>query len=327
MPAKKSVAKKAAPKKTAAKKMVTEKAVKQPAAPKKAATKTAKKSSAPKARKQARKSPAPAPAQDVEKTKEIVLSARKRTSTPSLFKPGKRGNTPILFTMEDVAQLLKQREEAQAKEASTAPKPAGKATKKKPAVKAVKAIEADAPVEHRNHGAASLMDILGFDPSVSSSKLEPGHGREAVPVKWQAYYDLLIDLRNHLREGLDYHTEETLKRSSKEDSGDLSGYGQHMADAGTDAFDRDFALSLVSSEQEALYEIEEAIQRIYDGTYGVCEETGEPIAQERLEAVPFTRYSLQGQRQLEKTRRGRARSGALFNDMEGGDYVMSDDSE
>ena len=82
----------------------------------------------------------------------------------------------------------------------------------------------------------------------------------------------------------------------RRDAGDLSAYGQHMADAGTDTFDRDFALSMVASEQEALSEIDAAIKRIHDGTYGVCEITQKPIDKERLLAVPFTRYSAEAQK-------------------------------
>jgi RNA polymerase-binding transcription factor DksA len=73
-----------------------------------------------------------------------------------------------------------------------------------------------------------------------------------------------------------------------------------MADAGTDTYDRDLALSLLSSEQDAVYEIEEALTRIRDGTYGVCELTGEPIEPDRLEAIPWTRFSTAAEKQLER---------------------------
>ena len=135
---------------------------------------------------------------------------------------------------------------------------------------------------------------------------------ENIAQKCRRYYRQLVEMREQIRQGLDLHTSETLKRSSKEDSGDLSGYSQHMADAGTDTFDRDFALSLVSSEQELLYEIEEALKRMRKGTYGICEITAKPISPERLAAVPFTRYSLEGQKELEKQRRfGTQRSTAV----------------
>ncbi|MDQ3624017.1 MAG: TraR/DksA C4-type zinc finger protein, partial [Verrucomicrobiota bacterium] len=74
----------------------------------------------------------------------------------------------------------------------------------------------------------------------------------------------------------------------------------HQADAGSDAYDRDFALSLLSQEQDALYEIEEALKRIELGTYGTCEMSGKPISHARLEAIPFARYTVDCQAQLEK---------------------------
>jgi RNA polymerase-binding transcription factor DksA len=73
-----------------------------------------------------------------------------------------------------------------------------------------------------------------------------------------------------------------------------------MADSGTDNFDRDFALSLLSSDQDAVYEIEEALKRIEKDTYGVCELTGKPIPRQRLEAIPWTRFTVEAQAQLER---------------------------
>ena len=115
---------------------------------------------------------------------------------------------------------------------------------------------------------------------------------------------MLLELRTHVKEELALHTSETLKQSSKDNSGDLSGYGSHQADA-AETFDRDFALGILSNEQDALNEIEEAIYRIKDGTYGICEETGKPINKERLTVVPFTRFSLEGQEAFEKNNRKR----------------------
>ena len=74
----------------------------------------------------------------------------------------------------------------------------------------------------------------------------------------------------------------------------------HQADAGSDAYDRDFALSLLSQEQDALYEIDEALKRIELGTYGICEMSAKPIPHARLEAIPFARFTVECQSQLEK---------------------------
>lgn len=87
---------------------------------------------------------------------------------------------------------------------------------------------------------------------------------------------------------------------AKESAQEMAGYSLHMADSGTDNFDRDFALSLLSSDQDAVYEIEEALKRIERNTYGICELTGKPIPKDRLEAIPWTRFTVQAQAQLER---------------------------
>lgn len=174
--------------------------------------------------------------------------------------------------------------------------------------------------------AASLADILGFHPGKTKQPTRMVDEAD-VPEKYRRYYRVLLDLRTHVLTQLGEHAEETLLKSSKDDSGDLSGYGQHMADAGTDTFDRDFALSLVSNEQEALAEIEAAIKRVHAGTYGICESTQKPIAKERLLAVPFTRYSTEAKREVERHSHRSIERGGLFGDgtEEDGGKMSSDD--
>lgn len=159
-----------------------------------------------------------------------------------------------------------------------------------------------------NIAAASIADLLG-----GSNPFRKGEGfvdeSKQVPEKFRRYYRLLVDMRDALHKGLAFHSEEALKKSGKDDAGDLSGYSQHLADAGTDTADRDFALSLISNEQEALKEIADAIERMKRGTYGVCEITNKAIPAARLIAVPFTRYSLEGQKELERNRRAHRRRG------------------
>ena len=227
----------------------------------------------------------------------------------------KAASKPIAFSLDEVRAIAKTITPKNGSEEKVA-KPV------KPVTKTTLAIEKPAKPNHVK--AASLADILGFNPKRAESPVNP-ENRE-VPEKFKRYYKLLIDLRKHLTEGIELHSEETLKRSSKDDSGDLSSYGQHMADAGTDTFDRDFALSLVSSEQEALTEIDAAIKRIFDGSYGICEITQKPIAKERLLAVPFTRYSAEAQKELEKNRYRARTAGGLFGELgEEGGKIMDED--
>lgn len=272
--------------------------------------------------------PAPAPAKHAAPAKPAPAAAKR--STESMEKPNNKtalrdsilkrkasAKQPIAFSLDEVRAIAKTVVSKTSTPATTAAKPA------KAAGKVPLAVEKPAKPNHIK--AASLADILGFNPK-KASVVDPAEGKD-VPEKFKRFYKLLIDLRNHLTAGIELHSEETLKRSSKDDAGDLSAYGQHMADAGTDTFDRDFALSLVSSEQEALSEIDAAIKRIHDGTYGICEHTQKPIAKERLLAVPFTRYSAEAQKEIERnSHRARTQAG-IFGEMgdEGGGAKMSDD--
>ena len=93
---------------------------------------------------------------------------------------------------------------------------------------------------------------------------------------------------------------EALKKSRLDAAGDLSSMPIHMADIGTDNYEQEFALGLLDSERKLLREINEALQRIEDGTYGICEGTGEPIPRARLEANPWARYCVAYARLIEQ---------------------------
>ena len=111
----------------------------------------------------------------------------------------------------------------------------------------------------------------------------------------------LLQLRDAMVDSMAGVAQDTLR--SRAEGSEASAFGMHQADAGSDAYDRDFALSLLSQEQDALYEIDQALKRIELGTYGVCEMSGKPIPRARLEAIPFARFTVQCQSQLEKQNR------------------------
>src|SRR5256886_3813006 len=108
----------------------------------------------------------------------------------------------------------------------------------------------------------------------------------------------LLNLRDAMVDSMAGVAQDTLR--SRAEGSEASAFGMHQADAGSDAYDRDFALSLLSQEQDALYEIDEALKRIELGTYGKCEMSGKPIPRARLEAIPFARFTVECQSQLEK---------------------------
>ncbi|NIP22430.1 MAG: TraR/DksA family transcriptional regulator [Phycisphaerae bacterium] len=94
--------------------------------------------------------------------------------------------------------------------------------------------------------------------------------------------------------------DETLKKSRLDASGDLSSMPIHMADIGTDNYEQEFALGLMDSERKLLRETDDALQRIEQGTYGICEGTGKQIPKARLEAQPWARYCIEYARMLEQ---------------------------
>lgn len=207
------------------------------------------------------------------------------------------------FTFAEVLEYLKTRKREGAKLNLWVPEEERKAREK--------AATAAREKGHKSHNiaAASIADLLG---GVNPFRKGGGMVDESkqIPEKLRRYYHLLTAMREAIQKGLAFHSEEALKKNGKDDAGDLSGYSQHLADAGTDTADRDFALSLISNEQEALKEIADAIERLKSGKYGICEITNKAIPHARLMAVPFTRYSLEGQKELERNRRAHRRRGS-----------------
>jgi DnaK suppressor protein len=140
---------------------------------------------------------------------------------------------------------------------------------------------------------------------------EPQRPQVRLPrdAKTLAFFDRqktrLLDLRDHFLDQMQSVAQDSLR--SRAENNEASAVGQHQADAGSDAYEKDFALSLLSQEQDALYEIEEALKRIEVGTYGVCEMSNKHIPHTRLEAIPFARFTVECQQQLEKENRGRRR--------------------
>ena len=114
------------------------------------------------------------------------------------------------------------------------------------------------------------------------------------------FQQMLLEKRIELVSNVNKMEDEALRKSRLDASGDLSSMPIHMADIGTDNYDQEFTLGLMDSERKLLKEIDDALQRIEQKTYGICEATGKPIAIARLEAKPWARYSVEYARMLEK---------------------------
>ncbi|MCU0750056.1 MAG: TraR/DksA family transcriptional regulator [Akkermansiaceae bacterium] len=247
-----------------------------------------------------------------------------------------------------------EKKDAAAKKAPVAAKPAAAPVKKaaapvkaeKPAEKPAAVAEAkpakpaksEAPAKAPSKPRSSLVDFpvppAPVKPPFVPPKAAPAPVGEPVaagsngthsPAFVQKQRQRLLDLRDELVDAMSGMTRDTIRNAPE--GSEASGSGQHQGDAGSDAYDRDFALSVLAKEQDALYEIEKALRRIQSGSYGICEISSRKIPQARLEAIPFARLTVECQAQWEKEygkRRFRPSNEVGFS---GGKYVEDEDSE
>ena len=135
----------------------------------------------------------------------------------------------------------------------------------------------------------------------STKKKEAKARKSALTAKELAYFrDLLIEKLKEIIGDVNHIESGALRTSRRDSAGDLSSMPIHMADIGSDNYEQEFSLGLMDSERKIVREIYDALNRIEDGTYGICEGTGEPIPKMRLEGIPWTRYTLQFAEMLEK---------------------------
>ncbi|MCM8791601.1 MAG: TraR/DksA C4-type zinc finger protein [Candidatus Omnitrophica bacterium] len=111
---------------------------------------------------------------------------------------------------------------------------------------------------------------------------------------------LLIHQREEILKEIKHISEDTLGKSQKDASGDISGYTYHMADVATDTYVREFSLGIATNEHKIIYELNDALKKLEEGTYGICEECKEPISKTRLKAIPYARLCIKCQQAKEK---------------------------
>ena len=114
------------------------------------------------------------------------------------------------------------------------------------------------------------------------------------------YKKLLLNRKGDVMDAIDHASEETIKKSQKDASGDISGYTYHMADVATDTYDREFSLGVVSTERKILIEVADALKKLEEGVFGICEGCKLPIAKTRLKAIPYARLCVKCQEKKEK---------------------------
>jgi RNA polymerase-binding transcription factor DksA len=228
---------------------------------------------------------------------------------------------------------------APVKKAAKAPAKSAKASKpaKTPVKTVVKAVVKAAPkapasfvpvkVAPVKFGAKKLSAPAPVKASKSEARPVEGDITTLNPKKKTEFLDQqkqrLLELRDHILDQMQGVAQDSLR--SRAEGSEGSAFGMHQADAGSDAYEKDFALSLLSQEQDALYEIEEALKRIEGGTYGICEMSNEPIPRVRLEAIPFARFTVDCQTQFERENRGRRRWETSPQFMDSSDNASEED--
>ena len=181
------------------------------------------------------------------------------------------------------------------KVAAKSSRPAKKTVAKKPAAKATKKAAAPATKSLKANGAKKDFGSRNAAHELVAPK---NHKPRKLDPFVRGQKEKLLNLRDAMVDSMAGVAKDNLR--SRAEGSEASAFGMHQADAGSDAYDRDFALSLLSQEQDALYEIDQALKRIELGTYGICEMSGKPISHARLEAIPFARFTVECQSQLEK---------------------------
>jgi len=120
--------------------------------------------------------------------------------------------------------------------------------------------------------------------------------RKLTPAEIRKFQALLMEKRNNLLGNVSSMEDDALR----EQRSDLSNTPIHMADLGSDSFEQEFTLELMDSERKLISEIDEALKRIENGTYGICEIGGEMIPKQRLNAIPWARCCINCASLIEK---------------------------
>jgi RNA polymerase-binding transcription factor DksA len=292
--------------------------------PKKAAPKGKAKPAAKPAKKAVSKKAVAAPKKSlpVKKAAPVAKKAVKKAAVAKKPTPVKKptpAKKPVLAKKPAVAKKA-----TPAKAAKPAVKPVAKTVVEK------KAAAPKAKVEIKKPASVKAPEKKPFVPPKVAKKPEVVEVAVAPVAPHsdafiQKQRQRLLDLRDELVDSMSGMTRDTIRNAPE--GSEASGSGQHQGDAGSDAYDRDFALSVLAKEQDALYEIEEALVRIRKGFYGICELSNRKIPHARLEAIPFARLTVECQAQWEKEygkRRFRPSNEVGFS---GGKYADDEDSE
>ena len=177
--------------------------------------------------------------------------------------------------------------------AATTAKAASKATVVAEKPRVAKAVANHKSFDSRNDAPPPRPIPVPVPTDGKPRKNEAGLGSRDL----EHFRDLLLAKRRELVGDMSQMEREALRSSG---NSNLSTLPIHMADMGTDNYEQEFTLGLVEKDRNLLREINSALAKIQNGTYGICEGTGKPISKARLEAQPWARYSIEHARQMER---------------------------
>jgi DnaK suppressor protein len=198
-----------------------------------------------------------------------------------------------------------------------------KVTAVRPAAKAAPRKKEKAPAAKAKRSAGILVKTL---PTMKKSPSRAAKVEPLTKQDFDHFRHLLLEKRAELLGDVNSIESEALKKSRLDAAGDLSSMPIHMADLGTDNFEQEFSLGLMASERKLLSEINAALKRIDDGSFGICEGTGERIPRARLEANPWARFTIEYASQMERGGYLETRS-SYFGSEDEGDNHESDHDE
>lgn len=232
------------------------------------------------------------------------MATKKKNAKKAIRKPSRPAKKAAKRTVKKTAP--KAAKKAPAKKKPVKKTPAKKAPAKKKPVKKIPGKKAPAKqaaqkaVAKKAPAKSAAKRLPPPPPPPAPRKIKPARAFNKTKLLFfRAQLQKQLDL---IQGNLNALAGDNLKRSPIEASGDISAHSTHMADQGTDNFDRELALNLASSRQESIYDIEDAIRRIDEGTYGACESCGGAIELPRLKALPFAKKCMVCQNAAERGR-------------------------
>lgn len=191
-------------------------------------------------------------------------------------------------TKKKVAKTVRAKKTATARK-KTASKPAQKTTTRTTRKKKTTPVKSERPKTRRTAAKVERAPKV-VTPPTGTTETPRRAVRKLTPAEIEDFRHILLQKRAEILGDMSTLQSEALRTNRQDASGDLSSMPIHMADLGSDNYEMEFTLGLIEGERAILKEIDEALERVIDGTFGICVATGQPIGKARLKAKPWAKY-------------------------------------